>query len=186
MLFIFPVQGSELQGVTPSQSHSQAVACLGHQTQGGSTPRAQRLLLTSCPGQRCHIVKSGSGVLSLQDPWHHLGGETSLFLRMVDEGEEGGRGIKAVSPPGSQGRRLTSASKKNSLLNWPKKKQTCSSIISHKKIKHENKNDSKLFYSEFIFSGNKNKIGLLHESFYIAETGLPEMACYRSLKETAV
>lgn len=94
--------------------------------------------------------------------------------------------MKAAPPRVSQGRQLTSASKKNSLLKWPKKKQTCSSIISHQKIKHENKNDSKLFYSEFIFSSNKNKIGFLRESFYIVETELPEMACYRSLKETTV
>lgn len=45
---------------------------------------------------------------------------------------------------------------------------------------HENKSDSKLFYSEFIFSGNNNKIALLHESSHKTETGLPDMAFYRA------
>lgn len=34
----FPVWGSELQEITPSQLHSQEAACLGHHAQGGSTP----------------------------------------------------------------------------------------------------------------------------------------------------
>lgn len=55
-----------------------------------------------------------------------------------------------------------------------------------KKIGNENKHDSKLFYSEFIFSGNDNKIALLHESLYKTETRFPEMAFYRSLKEITI